>query len=750
MRKVVWFSVGFAASCALGAYVYPNMLWLIGVISLLCGVGLLIASRYFQPLRIVCAVSVSFAIGAFWFQFYDSVFLSPARELDGVKEEAELVASDYSSMTDYGCKVSAEIIRNRRTYQAIVYLREPVECKPGDVIQGTFEFQFTASGAAKDPTYHRADGVFLLAYPDDAVTLKEADGISNEYFPQNARMALLQRIDGLFPEEAAVFAKALLLGDRSGIDYETNTAFKVSGISHIVAVSGLHVSVLMGLAAIVLGKRRVILFLVGMPVLLLFAAVTGFTPSVTRACIMQGLFLTAMLLKKEYDPPTALAFAALVMLMINPMVITSASFQLSFGCMIGIFLFSGRIYGWITDEKRLGNPKGKSILSVLKRWLARSISVSLGASVLTTPLVAVYFGAVSLASVLTNLLVVWLVAYIFYGILLSCAVSIFSLSLGSFAAVLTSYLIRLLLGISKWIASFPLAAVYTESIYIVAWLVFVYVLLAVFLCMKRKKVLIFGCALTLCLCICLMLSWIEPLMDPCRMTVLDVGQGQCILLQGDGKTFLVDCGGDSDWSSADKASETLLSQGINRLDGIVVTHYDADHAGGITHLLTRISADAVYLPDIVDDTGLSDSIRNAADDSVVTVTDDLLIQFGKSNIRVYGPETNNLGNESGLCVLFQRENCDILITGDRGSLGETLLMHRAELPELDVLVAGHHGSAGSTGEELLEKTRPEYVFISVGGNNRYGHPSKKLIGRLENAGCVIYRTDLYGMIIYRG
>ena len=147
---------------------------------------------------------------------------------------------------------------------------------------------------------------------------------------------------------------------------------------------------------------------------------------------------------------------------------------------------------------------------------------------------------------------------------------------------------------------------------------------------------------------------------------------------------------------------------------------------------------------------MSDSIRNAADDSVITVTDDLLIQFGKSNIRIYGPETNNLGNESSLCVLFQRENCDILITGDRGSLGETLLMHRAELPELDVLVAGHHGSAGSAGEELLEKTRPEYVFISVGGNNRYGHPSKKLIGRLEDAGCVIYRTDLYGTIIYRG
>jgi competence protein ComEC len=234
------------------------------------------------------------------------------------------------------------------------------------------------------------------------------------------------------------------------------------------------------------------------------------------------------------------------------------------------------------------------------------------------------------------------------------------------------------------------------------------------------------------------------------MTVLDVGQGQCILLQGDGKSFLVDCGGNSDWNSADTACETLLSQGINRLDGIIVTHYDDDHAGGIPHLLTRIPADAVYLPEIKDDSGVSRAIRNAAGNSAVTVTEDLLIRFGMTHITIYGPESYNLSNESSLCVLFQRENCDILITGDRGSLGEMLLMHRTELPKLDVLVAGHHGSAGSTGDELLCQTEPEYVFISAGRNNRYRHPSEKLLARLNKFGCVVYRTDLCGTIIYRG
>ena len=563
MRKLMWFSVGFAVSCALGAYVFPKEFLIFGVAALVLGMALIGVSRRFQIFRVIAVLLVAFAIGTIWFMLYDSFVLTSARNLDSVQVETELEVSDYSAVTDYGCTVSANLTRDNRIYQVTVYSREVLSCDPGDTLKGNFYFRFTATGGAKDPSYHRGDGVFLLAYPEGEITHIKAETIKGKYYPQMIRMQLIQKIEALFPRDAAAFAKALVLGDRSGIDYETNTAFKVSGISHIVAVSGLHVSILMSLAALFLGKRRILLFAIGIPALAFFAAVTGFTPSVTRACIMQALFLTAVLIEKEYDPPTALSAAALIMLIVNPMVIISISFQLSFSCMIGIFLFSGRIYGWITDEKRLGSAKGKNMRSKLKRWFVSSVSLSLGASILTTPLVALYFGAISLVSILTNLLVVWIVAYLFYGVLLTCGISLISLSAGRVGAWLISYLIRLLLSTSKLIASFPLAAVYTESVYIIIWLAFTYALLAVFLCMKRKSVVIFSCLSTVSLCICLVFSWIEPLMDPCRLTVLDIGQGQCILLQGDGKTFLVDCGGSSDWNSADKASETLLSQGIS-------------------------------------------------------------------------------------------------------------------------------------------------------------------------------------------
>ena len=109
-----------------------------------------------------------------------------------------------------------------------------------------------------------------------------------------------------------------------------------------------------------------------------------------------------------------------------------------------------------------------------------------------------------------------------------------------------------------------------------------------------------------------------------------------------------------------------------------------------------------------------------------------------------------MDNESSMCILFQGENCDILITGDRDAAGETDLLEKWEIPDLEVLVVGHHGASTSTGIELLNKTKPEIAVISVGENNRYRHPSQKILDRLNQMGCIIRRTDLEGTIIIRG
>lgn len=746
MRKLMWFSLGFSLACGIGAYWNGLVSWPFALVVLLLGIGLTVSTHWVRLLRIPAALILACSLGLCWFLGYDSLYLQSARNLDGCTEEVTIRISDYSESTSYGTSTTGWISLDGKPYQILVYGSTEDSFAPGQSITGSFHFTFTAHGGSEQPSYRRSEGIFLTASPrGEAAIIDE----SMQWYdmPTVFRNKLSGRIDELFPQDAAAFGKALLLGVRKDISYETNTAFKLSGISHIVAVSGLHVSILFGLVYLFTAKKRALTFLLGFPVLLIFAAVTGFTPSVTRACIMQGLMLLAMLAEREYDPPTALGFAALVMLIANPMVIVSISFQLSVGCMVGIFLFSEKIRQWIVEK--IKPTKTKNLRNKLKHWFATSISISLGASVVTTPLVAYHFGTVSLVSLLTNLIVVWMITYIFYGIMIACALSFVNLLLGKIAAWLVTLPIRIVLGVAGALSKFPFAAVYTESVYIVIWLVFVYAMLIVFLALKKKQVAVFACLCTVSLCAALTASWIEPLTDECRVTVLDVGQGQCVLLQGNGKTFMVDCGGSWDTSVADLAAETLLSQGIRELDGLIITHYDLDHAGGAPYLLSRISADTIYLPNMVDAYGFGDLIKQKAGDACVSVSDDLRLSFDDSQILLYAPENYDLENECSVCVLFQSEKCDILITGDRGSLGEALLMNRAELPEVDLLIAGHHGSVHSTGEKLLDLIKPRHVMISV-GDNRYGHPAQEVLDRLNERNCAVWRTDCHGTIIFRG
>ena len=245
-------------------------------------------------------------------------------------------------------------------------------------------------------------------------------------------------LNDLFPEDTAGFAGALLLGDSRGLDYATDTAFKISGIRHIIAVSGLHVSILFALICTVTLKHRYLTALVGFPMLLVFAAVSGFTPSVIRACIMAFLMMMATVFNREYDPPTALAFAVLVMLLVNPMAAASASLQLSALCVTGILLFDRPIGNWV-----------KRILSGRKSWAAKLVrricsgsSVSLSAMSLVTPLSAAYFGTVSLVSILTNVLTLWAVHLIFNGIVVTCILYLMSPAAAQVLASVVSWLIR--------------------------------------------------------------------------------------------------------------------------------------------------------------------------------------------------------------------------------------------------------------------------------------------------------------------
>lgn len=746
MRRLMWFSIGFGTGCGLCAYVL-NQGWMLplALAAFLPGLILLIAGRNSVALRRAGYALSGLALGLGWFAGYRAMYLRPAIAMDGETIYARIIASDYSYSTDYGAAVDGYIVLEGKSYRVRAYLKESRDIVPGEGISGTFRFRITTPDGEENGTYHPGKGIFLLAYQSGNVTVYRSNTGALRFYPAILAQKVKNILQQFFPEDTFAFAQALLLGDTGNLDYETLTAFKVSGIRHIVAVSGLHISIFYGLISALTFRRRYLTAIVGIPVLLLFAAMAGFTPSVTRACIMVWLMMLSTAFRREYDGGTALGFACLVMMLVNPYVITSAGFQLSVASVAGIFLFSAPIRQWL--QSWMGEAKGKSAKALLSRWFCSSVSVSLSAISLTTPLCAWYFGTVSLVSALTNLLTLWAISGIFYGIIAVCVVSLLSVGAGSFLAGVVSWLIRYVLFVAKVLAGLPLSAVYTKSVYIIWWLVFVYLLLAVFLLWRKEHALQLICCSILGLCVALLCAWTEPWTDECRVTVLDVGQGQCVLLQGEGRTYLVDCGGDDPQDAADTAAETLLSMGISRLDGIILTHYDADHCGGIPCLLSRVDTDLLLLPDVAAEN--ADELATLAEDGVIWILNDRKLCFGNAKMTVFGPFYSTATNENSLCVLFETENCAILITGDRSAFGERMLLRENMLPRVDLLIAGHHGSKSSTSAELLEAVQPRVAVISVGEDNGYGHPSEEVLNRLAEFGCTVYRTDENGTILYR-
>ena len=746
MRKLMWFTMGLGAACAFCAYGWiKDGLLIPAALFAAIAVAGCAAFRRNKYVKAAAAVCIGISIGLAWFHGYYAGYLSKVSDLEDCEIEISARCTDFGYETEYGTAVEGFFYLDNLPYRAKLYVNGTPELEPGDVLEGIFRLRLTTNDSARGTTFHQGKGIFLLAYQREDARLLKLQERPFWSYPAMLRHRLEILIDDSFAPDAAPFAKALLLGDRSDISYETNTAFKVSGIMHIIAVSGLHVTILFTLINLLCLKRRWLVALVGIPVLAMFAAIAGFSPSVVRACIMQGLMILAALLGKDYDGPTELSFACLVMLIVNPLVITSVSFQLSVGCIVGIMLFQRRIYDWlfgtICSQSRPQMPR-------IKRWFASSVAVTLSAMTLTTPLSAYYFGTVSLVGVLTNLLCLWVISFVFYGIMLCCALGFVFPAASGIVAAVVAWPIRYILAVSEVLSEFPLAAVYTKSVYIVAWLVFCYVLLTVFLLARKKQPgLLLGCAL-FGLCLSLAASWLEPLTDSCRMTVLNVGQGQSILLQSEGKTYLVDCGGDYDEDAADLAAETLLSQGISRIDGLVLTHFDYDHAGGAAYFLSRIPADMIFIPDYTDDDGRREALEAAYSHLLFPVSEDIRLTYGKTVLSIFAPAVPDRGNESSLAVLFERENCAILITGDRRGFGERMLLKSGRIPKVDVLVAGHHGAADSTCAQLLEAVRPGIVAISV-GENSYGHPAPSLLERLNEYGCLVYRTDKHGNIVFR-
>lgn len=543
-----------------------------------------------------------------------------------------------------------------------------------------------------------------------------------------------------------------MTGNRDNLTDEFTTSLERTGLSHTVAVSGMHLAFLAGLLTTLLGrgKRTTAVFTIFWVVL--FCGIAGNTPSVLRAAVMILMLQLAPLLDRERDGPTSLAVALFLLLWTNPFSAAHIGLQLSFAAVAGILLVSDRVQDWLLKKLHMDEwkkPKNRVVryLRAVPWFVVSTLSATLGASVLTIPLVALHFNMISLISPLSNLLTLWAIGFLFLGGLGAGTLAIVLPGLAAVLAVPFTWLAHYLQWVIDLLSKPALAALPLESVYYRAWLVLVYALVLAFIRTKgRRPVWMPLAAGTAGLVLAVALTRASFYQGDLSVTVLDVGQGQSVLVRTGELLTLVDCGGDSRDDPGDVAANYLQALGRSDIDLLVVSHYHADHANGIPQLLNRVTVGEIVLPDVEADDPLRGAILAAAEEKGIPVHF-LREQTDFGAVTVFPPMSDaGSTNELGLTVLTTVGQTDVLITGDMEEEGELRLTQTVTLPDIEVLVAGHHGSETSNTQALLEATTPDLALISVGLNNKYGHPAYDALVRLDEIGAKIYRTDLYGTI----
>lgn len=739
---------GFAAGTALSHYVLPaSWLYIVSAAMLIPALFCAVFLRGFRR-RDGVAAFLFLALGMSWYSMYSGKFIDAAAQYADKTCTVTVRVDEYPYRDGDYASLNVTLAERGEPSLGIAvsdYSGTLPELRPGDLAEMELELMDAGERYGEATDVYAARGVHLRAYYV-ALHGVERDGRSALYFPQELMNAVRGSIVRVFPEDVQDIMLALLIGDTHGVyeDAELDNALSVTGVAHVVSVSGMHLGFLYSALSALLGRRRA--FFVGVPVLVLFTFMAGCSSAIVRACVMLVLSMLGTVLKRDYDPLAGLAMALLLLLAENPVSVASVSLQLSFASMLGLILITPRLNRWF--NRRFRGVKGRAKGICRAAWSA--FSASLGATVFTSPVVAVIFGYVSLLSPLANLLTLWAVSLAFTLGFAAAALGLIYAPLGIACAWLAAWPARYFVWCISLLARIPYAAVYTADGGVVWWLLFTYAVFIAAIVMRRRRGLRLAVP-ALCSAAVLAAVLISSSLrtaDERSVTVLDVGQGQSVALLSGESAVVVDCGGMGSWDDAgDVASEYLLGRGRYGIDALVLTHLHSDHADGAARLLTRVKVGTLYMPEGTDDSDgeLAGILEAAArrGTEVVEISEDTAVSLPGLELSLTAPQDTGDENERGLVVRASIGEYDTVITGDVGAPTERLLAEEGKLPPSELLIAGHHGSRSSNSFELVSAVRPETVVVSVGYNS-YGHPTDEALVRLAVTGADIYRTDVNG------
>lgn len=591
-----------------------------------------------------------------------------------------------------------------------------------------------------------------------------------------ARLRLERSLKASLPERDAALMAGLLLGSRSDLPDDIKESFRASGVFHLLAVSGGNLAMIIAPLVFLLrraGLSRRVAAGAAIPVVLFFVLLTGAGPSVTRAGLMAVLVLLGQVLRREKDAVNTLGAAVSILLLCSPVLLFDLGFQLSVSATLGILLFARPV------ESRLAPFLKRMTGAWLGEKIAQGLSVTIAAQVLVEPISLHNFGAFSTVAPVANLLVM---AFLEPIVILGGAAAVVGLG-SAILATWLNYPVRLglwaLLAVVRITGSVPGAYLEVGRLstgWMLAWYGAVAVLAVPALrawLPRVRAIPLKAAAACLGLVLATGFTWRLALAAPpdtLTVSFLDVGQGDALVIEAPGgRSMVVDTGA---FSPADTRTGRpgfdagaavvvpyLQNRGIRRLDYLVLTHPDLDHAGGGAAILKALPVGRVLKSDhepteVMYLQALAEASRRNIPVTAPRAGDRIDLGGGVA-VEVLGPPvprfegTRSDDNANCLVLRVVYRQIAMLFTCDMEAETEEHLLAGGAPLRADVLKVAHHGSGYSSTAPFLAAVRPKFAVVSAGNGNAYGHPHKGTIERLTEAGAAIYRTDRQGTITVR-
>ncbi len=643
----------------------------------------------------------------------------------------------------------------------------------GDTITAQTEYAGFSSarnyGNFDEKSYYYSTGVFDKYYLSDFVITEHPRFNISEALRQ-VRKKIINVIYECAGEEnsdtAGVIA-AMITGDRTGIDEEITRLYRNAGISHIIAISGLHISFVGTMVYDLLRKRagRKFSAAASVAVVAAFCIMTGLSVSSVRAFIMFAMRLAAGFAGRRFDILTSLSAAAILLLAGNPFYVTNSGFLLSFLAVLAIPLISESFQKFLAGDKR------NRIIS--------SFITSLSITIATCPVVISMYYEFPLYGAVINIIVIPLLSFLLTGVIFSSLAGLISVLAGRFLIATGIYLLSFIDRLCILFEKLPQGTLVTGHLSAgrIVLYYFVMVMSVVFcravsgrsgeLCKegknerrrkytsKRKAARISVFAVYI-LSLALILAY-RGGSDDLQMIFADVDQGECtVMISPSGHTYMVDCGstGVSDVYKY-RVESALKYFGITKIDVLFITHPDSDHISGVFEMLENDTYDIeigkIYTPAVEDNENYEKLLEDAAAaglevcalNSTFSLTDgDLTVKCLHPDGDYYSEDVN--GYSAVLDVAFGEFSA--LLTGDLLTDGEELLVQK-DIGQSDLLLVAHHGSKNSNSAEFLEMVSPSVSIISAGVDNSYGHPHAETLERLSAVGTQTFVTSDCGEII---